>query len=185
MDAVVAGVSSGLRHLRRARNMTLAELAERTGLTNGYLSNVENGVAVPSLSTLATLATVLGADMSVFFPPPERSTVHVHRASGMNHRLVTSSSAAIYTILSGRSGDRTCTGLLGRIAPSESDTPCSPFGERLLLVLEGEVELRIGAVRHRLGPGETLHYSSRPDHALEVTSTEAAVLLWIMTPPAL
>ncbi|WP_330231742.1 XRE family transcriptional regulator [Nocardia sp. NBC_00508] len=185
MDAVVEGVSGGLRHLRRARNMTLAALAERTGLTDGYLSNVENGVTAPSLSTLATLATVLGADMSAFFPPTRHSTVHVHRAHGGKHAWVNSSSAETHTILSARSIDPSFTGLLSRISPSESATGYARFGERLLVVLEGEIEMQIGARNFRLAPGETLHYSAHPQHLLKVTSTEPAVILWIVTPSVL
>lgn len=185
MDEVVDRVGGRLRQLRRARNMTLAELADRASLTGGYLANVEKGVTIPSISTLATVAAVLGAEMSAFFPPAERTTVHVHRAAEMNHLRVASSSAEIYTILSARSVDPTFTGLLDEITPSDSNTSYSYFGERLVLVLEGEIELRIGVAVHRLGPGETLHYSSHPEHQLKVTSAKPAVILWVVTPAVL
>lgn len=147
---------------------------------------MEKGVTIPSISTLATLAAVLGTDMTAFFPTAERATVHVHRAKKTTHHLrVASSSAEIYTILSARSVDPTFTGLLDEITPSDSNTSYSYFGERLLLVLEGEIELRFGATVHRVGPGETLHYSSHPEHVLKVTSTGPAVILWVVTPAVL
>lgn len=187
MDEVVERVGGRLRQLRRARGMTLAELADRAGLTDGYLSNVEKSVTTPRLSTLATLAAVLGSDMAVFFPPTGASTVHLHRADQMDHLRVASSSAETYTILSARNVDPTFTGLLDQITPLETDTSYSYtyFGERLLLVLEGEIEMRIGAIVHRLGPGETLHYSSHPEHMLSVVSKTPALILWVVTPAIL
>jgi transcriptional regulator with XRE-family HTH domain len=187
MDEVVERVGVRLRQLRRARHLTLAELADRAGLTDGYLSNVEKGVTTPRLSTLATLAAVLGSDMSVFFPPTGASRVHVHRAAEMDHLRVASSSAETYTVLSARSLDPTFTGLLDQITPPETDTSYSYtfFGERLLLVLQGEIEMRIGPTVHHLGPGETLHYSSHPEHMLRVVSPTPAVILWVVTPAIL
>lgn len=184
MDTVVDGVSRGLRNLRRTRNMTLAALAARAGLTDGYLSNVENGVTTPSLRTLATLATALETDMSAFFPAAPRPSVHVYRASEKS-RTRLARGGENYTVVSARSADSTSTGLLGRIDPAGSPRAYSGSGERLLLVLDGEVEVRVGVTGHRLGRGETLHYACRPGHRLEVISGEPAVILWVLTPPVL
>lgn len=184
MDEIVE-LGGRLRQLRRARDLTLAELANKANLTAGYLANVENGVTTPSLSTLAALAAVLGTDMSAFFPPTARTNVHVHRAADVSKLRVGSNSASVYTVLSARSADPVLTGLVDRITPSESSMSFSHFGERLALVLKGEIEMRIGTAVHQIGPGETLHYSSHPEHALTVTSEEPAVVLWVVTPAVL
>ncbi|MFL6139960.1 MAG: helix-turn-helix domain-containing protein [Frankiaceae bacterium] len=185
MDEIIERAGRRLRQLRRARGLTLAELADRAGCTDGYLSNVENGATAPTLSSLATLAAVLGTDMSVFFPSGERPRVHVHRAAETRHLRIAASGNETYTIFSARSVDPAFTGLLEEIAPSPSDTSYSYFGERFLLMLSGEIELRIGAEAHRLGPGQTIHYSSHPDHLLRVTSASPASILWIVTPALL
>ncbi|MDQ0993863.1 XRE family transcriptional regulator [Streptomyces sp. V3I7] len=185
MIEAVEQVGGRLRQLRRSRSLTLAELADRANLTSGYLANVENGVTTPSLSALSTLAAVLGTDMSAFFPSSGRETVHVHRAAGAEHLKVEAGRARTYTILSARSVDPAFTGLLDHIEPPEVTSPYSCFGERLLLVLEGQIEARVGATVLRLGPGETLHYSSHPEHALKVLSDEPAVILWVVTPAIL
>lgn len=185
MDEVVEQVGSRLRRLRRARGLTLAELGEQAGFTPGYLSNVETGVGSPTLSALATLAAVLGADMSAFFPTAGRQKVHVHRAAEVDQVRLARTGSEVYTILSARAVAPSFTGLLDEIAPSASDTSYSYFGERLLLVLDGEIELRIGQVYHRLGAGETLHYSSHPEHLLRVLSPTPATVLWVVTPALL
>lgn len=185
MDEVIERIGGQLRRLRRARGLTLAELANRSGFSDGYLSNVEQGAAVPTLSSLATLAAILGADMSVFFPATVEGRVHVHRAGEMNHLRIARSSSETYTVLSARAIDPSFTGLLDEIVPSPSDTSYSFFGERLLLMLDGEIEVRIGAQRHRLGPGDTLHYSAHSEHRLTVTSPTPATILWVVTPALL
>ncbi|MFJ9626095.1 helix-turn-helix domain-containing protein [Streptomyces sp. NPDC091280] len=184
MDEIVE-LGGRLRRLRRARGLTLAELGDKADLTSGYLANVENGVTTPSLSTLAALAAVMGTDMSAFFPATARTNVHVHRAAQMKNLRVGRNSASVYTVLSARAADPDFTGLVDHVSPSESTMPVSHFGERLALVLKGEIEMRIGTVVHRLGPGETLHYSSHPEHRLKVTSDEAAEILWVVTPAVL
>jgi len=185
VDEVIERVGRQLRLLRKARGMTLAELADRAGLSDGYLSSVERGSTVPSLSSLATIAAVLGSDMSVFFPAGARDHVYVHRAAESAHLRVATASTETYTILSARSVDPSFTGLLEDIAPSGADTSYSFFGERFLVMLAGEIELRIDATSYRLGPGEMIHYSSHPSHILHVTSAEPAQILWVVTPALL
>ncbi|WP_165949835.1 helix-turn-helix domain-containing protein [Micromonospora sp. KC207] len=185
MDEVIERVGRQLRLLRRARGLTLAELASRAGCTDGYLANVEKGVTTPTLSSIATLAAVLGSDMTAFFPTKPREQVHIHRADELDHLRVAASGTETYTVLSARSVNPSFTGLLDEILPSPAGTSYSYFGERFLLMLDGTVELRIGSTAYPLGPGDSLHYSSHPDHLLRVTSATPATILWIVTPALL
>jgi transcriptional regulator with XRE-family HTH domain len=186
VDEAIEGVGRQLRLLRKGRSLTLAQLAERAGCTDGYLSAVENGATVPTLSSIAALAAALGHDLTAFFPTAPRERVHVHRAMEPDRLRIASSAHETYTILSARSAESAFTGLLDEVEPSEDETSRgSFFGERFLLVLSGDITLRIGGTTHALGPGATLHYSSHPDHLLRVTSESPALLLWVVTPALL
>lgn len=165
--------------------MTLTDLAERAGLTDGYLSGVERGMTAPSLSSLATIAAVLGTDMSVFFPTTARGHIHVHRADRADHLRVAAGSNETYTILSARSVAPNYTGLIEDLVPSDADTTYSFFGERFLLILDGEIELQIDTTIYRLGPNRMIHYSAHPNHKLRVVSEQAAQILWVVTPALL
>lgn len=68
MDVVIRDLGKRLREFRHARRRTLEEVADDTGLTPGYLSQIETGEAVPSLSALAAIAASMGTDMTAFFP---------------------------------------------------------------------------------------------------------------------
>jgi DNA-binding XRE family transcriptional regulator len=58
-------LSTGIRRLREARDMTQQELATRAGLTQGYVSQLESGLKQsPSLPTLRKLARALGVPVA-------------------------------------------------------------------------------------------------------------------------
>lgn len=147
---------------------------------------METGATVPTLSSLAALAAALGHDLTAFFPSAPRERLHVHRARRPDRLRVAPSASETYTVLSARTAEPAFTGLLDEIAPSADDSSRgSFFGERFLLVLAGRVSLQLGAATHQLGPGDTLHYSSHPEHQLRVLGGTAAQLLWIVTPALL
>src|SRR5581483_3283097 len=60
-------VGPAVRHLRRERGLTLSDVAARTGLNIGYLSQVETDKASPSLETLGALAEALAVPVAWFF----------------------------------------------------------------------------------------------------------------------
>jgi len=185
LDHVAENVGRQLRRLRRSRGLTLAELAARAGCTSGYLSSVENGSTTPTLSSISTLAAVLGSDMSGFFAPAEAERVHVHRAKDQQRLRIAPRANQTYTILSATKLEPSFTGLIEELVQPTDDTSYSYLGERFMLVLDGEVELRVAAETYKLGPGDTIHYSSHPDHYLCVTSEEPAHMFWIVTPALL
>jgi len=60
-------VISKIQSLRKGRGVTLDRLAKMTGLTKGYLSQIENSTKTPPFSTLDKIAYALGVDITHFF----------------------------------------------------------------------------------------------------------------------
>ncbi|MEJ7304163.1 helix-turn-helix transcriptional regulator, partial [Staphylococcus caprae] len=60
-------IGNKLRNLRRQKNLTQEELAERTDLSKGYISQIESQHASPSMETFLNLIEVLGTSASDFF----------------------------------------------------------------------------------------------------------------------
>ena len=60
-------IGEKLRSLRLKNNLTLSELAARTELTKGFLSQVENDMTSPSIETLSDILEVLGSNIGEFF----------------------------------------------------------------------------------------------------------------------
>lgn len=65
-DVVRPAVGTQVRRWRRERGLTLAQVAERSDLNIGYLSQIENDKATPSLDCLATLGAALGVPTAWF-----------------------------------------------------------------------------------------------------------------------
>ena len=60
-------IGQKIRQLRTQNNLTLEELASRSELTKGFLSQVERNLTSPSVSTLEDILEALGTDLASFF----------------------------------------------------------------------------------------------------------------------
>ena len=83
MDRVIRAVGQRVKELRAQKSLTLEELAERSGCTPGFLSQVERNKAVPSISMLYAIAEALDTRVSDFFPETIRPARISSSASGM------------------------------------------------------------------------------------------------------
>lgn len=66
MGKGISDLGDTIRKLRLSKGMEQFELAERTGMTQGHLSKIENGKASPSLKTLKKIIEVLDIDEELF-----------------------------------------------------------------------------------------------------------------------
>ncbi|MGM9899228.1 MAG: helix-turn-helix domain-containing protein, partial [Bacilli bacterium] len=65
-------IGKKIKNLRTLYNLTQEELANRTELTKGYISQLENDLVEPSLSTLEDIVNALGTNLSDFFKEDEQ-----------------------------------------------------------------------------------------------------------------
>lgn len=168
-------VGGTIRRLRKAAGLTMVELAERAGLSQPFLSQIERGAAAPSLTTLYALAEVLAVEPSELLPatsgPTAWDDAPVIRASeGIDQY-------ARVLVSGGESGlieayEHTYT-------PSGGEREWFRHpGEDFLYVLEGEVELqRRGAAPVLLGAGTSMVYDGDVPHRCVATSGVARCLV--------
>jgi len=177
------GLGRRLRNLRRTRGLTLREVAEETGFTAGYLSQVENGLAVPALSALADIAAALGADLAAFFPADDARRVRVSRAGDPHRIRIEQDPTTEYRVLASHGSEGAFSALIARYTRDSDQLSARHFGERFFFVRSGEGILEIAGARHELRPGRFVHYSSHQEHALTVTSEEPLETVWLGDPP--
>ena len=67
-------LGAAVKELRKARALTLKDLAAGSGLSIGYLSQIERDLATPSIKALHDIARVLGVTISWFFPETDHGT---------------------------------------------------------------------------------------------------------------
>ena len=75
-------IGNEIREFRRKQNMTVVDLAKRSGVSAGMLSKIENGNTSPSLSTLQALSSALHVPVTSFFRRFEESRDATHVKAG-------------------------------------------------------------------------------------------------------
>jgi transcriptional regulator with XRE-family HTH domain len=168
--------------LRRGQGLTLELLATDSGLSAGYLSQIENGQAVPSLTALQVIAASLGVEVATFFPEDGNATTRVVRAADRHAFRLEAQSGEEYAVLAQQVKDSAFSVIYARHLPSAGTLSFRHLGEELALVLSGRLRLHIGDETRELGSGEWAHYSSQHGHSAEVVSEEPVDALWILTP---
>src|SRR4051794_5001678 len=185
MGDVFPRLARELKRLRLDRGLTLDGLASDTGLTAGYLSQIEKGVSVPSISALAVIPASLSTDLASLFPQREAPDVKITRSGDPERFRVEPNSREEYSMLTVRSKDGQLSAMHGRHYPGGPVLEFRHVGEEFAFVLSGSLRLVVDGEPRVLGPGEWVHYSAQASHSVEVASNTPAEALWIHTPALL
>lgn len=172
-----------IRDLRLRRGMTVQQLAEASGLSKGFISQVENDRTSPSLATLQDVARALETSVA-YLVVEEDQMLHVVRA-GDRRRVPVGGNTSRVELLSA-SPKRNLELLLAELPPgvSAGDKRHYHHGEECMLCLEGRVSITCGDQRETLEAGDSVHYDGRVPHAIENCGTETARVIIAMTPAA-
>jgi transcriptional regulator with XRE-family HTH domain len=186
--AQLAEVGRTIRALRRERGLSLRDVGRLTGFSISFLSMVERGRSSLTLTSLHTLAVVLGVDTSVFFPAPDEQpepplTAHVNRSTADSRLQI--GGDHIYRLLGATGFERALEPLLVTIAPGESSNARDDYahdGEEFAYVLSGELAFAVNGVEHRLEAGDSIHFQSTIPHLVRNDGDDDAEVLWVLTP---
>lgn len=171
-----------LRELRLRHQLTLRELATEAEVSPALLSQLENGVTDPSLSTLRKLAGVFHAEVSTLFSEPNAPMVHLSRP-GERMRLTAPLGEISYERLTPGRGDLEVLYATMRPGDVSSGEARGHESTECIVVLEGEVVVEIGPERYTLVARDALTFDSRLVHRFCNESLLPAVYLLSVTPP--
>lgn len=182
-----------VRELRRARQMTLADLARASGVSVSHLSAIERGSASPTLKKISKIAVGLGVPEEWFFSrrqgkgPLERTYV-VRRENRRNLNLLYGEPAAVSgysdALLSSSLGGAFHMGVSEYPPHSENvaDEIYSRDGEQHGLVLEGELVLTLEDEVITVRAGDSFSFPGEILHATRNMSDKPARLIWVNSP---
>jgi len=173
-------IGQHLRAVRVQRGWTLETLAEHSGLSSGFLSQVERGLSTLSIVSLSAICHALDIPVQQVFSssgPLDRAP-KVRKASEQLHLRIGASPVA-YRYLTGQLPSAPIQELL--IAEFPRGMPqqeSSHEGQELGYVLEGSLVLRIRDETHHLSAGDSYHIdASEPHTYLPSGDTGAKVLM--------
>ncbi|MEG1394380.1 MAG: XRE family transcriptional regulator [Clostridia bacterium] len=169
-----------LKSMRLQCGLTQEELADRCELTKGYISQLENDLTSPSISTLVDILGALGSDLKSFFNEDlEEKIVFCDEDF-----FVKESDEQSITWLVPNSQKNQMEPILLRLAPQSETTKDMPHeGEEFGYILSGDATLHIGKKTHKLTAGNAFYFTSARVHYLANESDKQTIILWISSPP--
>jgi transcriptional regulator with XRE-family HTH domain len=184
-DAVAeVDVGERLRDIRRLRHCTLRTVAERAGVSESFLSQVERGRASASIASLRRIAGALGVTVADLFEPggpPRPKVLRRDERPSLSFgilgtkRLLTPRPLHHLEVFV---GELDACGSTGAEPYAHGDS------EELLIVLSGTVELELGGELHELESGDSIDYRSSTVHRVNNVGDERAEVIWIISPPS-
>jgi transcriptional regulator with XRE-family HTH domain len=163
-----------VRRWRTERGLTLAGVAERTGLNVGYLSQIENDKASPSLSCLAALGAALDVPVA-WFLVEEATAPYVVRAADRSVSRSANGRARMERVDGGLSRDLSV--LEGVMQPGERGAAHSHPGDEHHVILRGRWRLTQGDHAVEVGPGDYIRWDGTVPHDAEVIGDDEGSIL--------
>lgn len=168
-----------LRGRRQYLKLTLKEVALGSGLSVGFISQIERGITSPSLSSLVSVARVLRMDVGQLLaqPKPEGPvTRHDERPV-----YAVSPNSLTYERLSSSFEGSTLRSVIIHEPPGHRSEPIAHEGEEMFYVLEGAVTVEVAGERSVLEAGDSLHFQSTKIHSSWNHTYSPATILWVGT----
>lgn len=174
-------IGNKLKELRVLKGLTQEELADRSELSKGFISQLERNLTSPSITTLMDILQCLGTSIGEFFneAPDEQivfgkqdyfvkeDTEYKNEIKWIIPNAQKNTIEPIYLTL--QAGGSTCP-----------DTPHE--GEEFGYVLQGAVSIHLGNKTYEAKKGESFYYTADKTHFL--SSKNGATLIWVSSPPS-
>ena len=173
-------IGKKLKELRLQNDLTLGDLASRSELTKGFLSQVERNLTAPSIATLEDILEALGSSLSEFFrEEPETKVVF----SAQEFFVDEQEEYKIEWVIPNAQKNKMEPILLTLHPHAKSQEMVAHHGEEFGYVLKGTVTLVRGTKKYKLKAQETFYLDGTQSHYLYNHGSSEAKILWITTPP--
>lgn len=178
-DSIDHALGEQLRRSRKDAKLTMQYVADNAGLSVGFISQVERGLTVPSLSSLRSIARVLDRPISEFLEQPGSSTGATRENQRISYRVA--DGALAYERLSANFPGNQLRSVIVHEPPGHRNEPISHEGEELFYVLIGEITVELEGERKILRQGDSMHFDSRRTHATWNHTDQTVSILWCGT----
>lgn len=176
-------IGEKIKRMRLQLGLTQEELAARTELSKGFISQLERDLTSPSIATLMDILETLGSDISSFFneAPPEKvlygaQDMFVKEDAELKNEI---------TWLVTNAQKNALEPILVTLLPGGATLQDDPHeGEEFGYVLAGSISLYVGERRWKVKKGDSFYFKPSALHYIENRGNKAAKVLWVSTPPS-
>ena len=175
-------IGSKIRELRNQKGLTQEELADRCELSKGFISQLENDVTSPSITTLIDILQCLGTNLKNFFNDADDEQIAFHDEDFFEKTDAELHNKIEWIIPNAQKN--MMEPIRVTLEPGGSTYPDQPHeGEEFGYVLSGTVTIVIGNRSMKAKKGEAFYYTPNSEHYIKTNGKSGAVFLWISTPP--
>lgn len=182
--ALQKAISDRIRKLRLEKKWPLDKLADNTGLSKSYLSQIENNEKNPPIGTLTKIAFGLGVDVIYMITGEERQTTIPSKCGIVkaNERRIINHKGAppgyIYESIAYNKIDRVMDAYIITIGPEGPKEPLVHDGQEVVYNLEGNYQFNYDGHKINVAPGDCLCFdSNRPHFSRSIDGQPARVLV--------
>jgi transcriptional regulator with XRE-family HTH domain len=186
-------VGSKIKGLRETKNLSVEEIAERSGLTVDQISSIENDQTLPSLGPLIKIARALGVRLGTFMDDNDALGPVVCRAADREKESSISFSNGAtdarkhmeYHPLAQQKAGRHMEPFVIDINPEDSPEfqLSAHEGEEFIYVMQGDVEIVYGKDTYTLHEGDSIFYDSIVKHHVHGAPGKSAKILAVVYIP--
>lgn len=167
-------IGSSIRAIRKRKHITIAQICEETGLSQGFMSQVENNKTSPSIATLDSIARALNVPLAYLLLKKEER-MNIVRSE---ERLVTKS-GAYHLNVEHLSRTKSIRMMIVEFPPGSSTggTPHAHEGEEVHVVVQGTILAEQGEDSARLSVGDSFSWNACTPHRVTNIGEDTAVVL--------
>ncbi|MDR2432080.1 MAG: XRE family transcriptional regulator [Candidatus Margulisbacteria bacterium] len=166
-----------IRATRKEKSITLRKLAKDIGVSPSFISQVEQNKAAPSVDSLTRIARVLGVNTSYLLDEtdaPFSAAPLKNRFDPAKLRKVT-----VKRLAPPDSADNNLEPALLVLEPDAGSDDMSGKGEEFLLMLSGQLDIKINGDVYTIREGDNIYFNSSAVHSFANTSGQPVKILWV------
>ncbi len=176
-------IGKKVRELRTERGLSVRTLAARAGFSPSFISQMESDAVSPSIASLEKVAEELGVSLGQFFSSIEAAPREVIRG-GERPEYESGWSRSTVELLADPAPGRKLSAVEITVEPGGASGKHTAFGvqEAVVLVLSGELVVRLGEQEMELYEGDAVYVSEGTGFAWENAGTGEAALVMVAAP---
>ena len=183
LEACGMDIGKRMKELRIQYGLTQQELADRSELTKGFISQLERNQNSPSIGTLLDIIQCLGTTPAEFFTDEEPEQI-VFEKDDYFEKISEDGNKMIEWIIPNAQKNSMEPVRLTLKPGGSSDTHLPHAGEEFGYVLKGTVRVFYGGRTYTVRAGESFYFQAGKKHRLENNGNRDAILIWVSTPPS-
>ena len=174
-------IGEKIKRLRVSNQLTLEELANRSELTKGFLSQVERNLTSPSISTLEDILEALGTNLRDFFNEKQDEQIVFSSKDYFIHE----GEDHLISYIVPNAQKNQMEPILLTLNKNGSSQVIEPHeGEEFGYILSGKILLHYGQQEFIVKKGQTFYIKGDRRHFMTNPYEGAAKVIWVSTPPS-